>query len=102
MDRIKRIGKPKSTLPIDIPDRLWTECALDLAEPMTNIINSCLLAGSFLRAWRREWVTPVPKIKPGEELRNCEDVRKVALTSDYSKVFETFLHDWKRRISERK
>ena len=94
MDRIKRIGKTKSTLPIDIPDRLRTECALDLAEPMTDIINSCLLAGSFPRAWRREWVTPVPKLKPGEELKNCDDVRKVASTSDYSKVFETFLRDW--------
>ena len=94
MDRIKKVGKTKSTLPIDIPDRLRTECALDLAEPLTDIINSCLLAGSFPRAWRREWVTPVPKLKPGEELKTCDDVRKVASTSDYSKVFETFLRDW--------
>ena len=94
MDRIQRIGKTKSTLPIDIPDRLRTECALDLAKPLTDIINSCLLAGSFLRAWRREWVPPVPKIKPGEELRNCDDVRKVASKSDYLKVFETFLRGW--------
>ena len=94
IDRIKKIGKTKSTLPIDIPDKLRTKCALDLAEPMTDIINSCLLDGSFPRAWRREWVTPVPKLKPGEELKTCDDVRKVASTSDYSKVFETFLRDW--------
>ena len=94
MNRIKRIGRTKSTLPIDIPDRLRTECALDLAEPMTDIINTCLRNGSFPRAWRREWVTPVPKLRPGEELKSCDDVRKVASTSDYSKVFETFLRDW--------
>ena len=94
MDQIKKIGKTKSTLPIDIPDKLRTECALDLAEPMTDIINSCLLDGSFPRAWRREWVTPVLKFKPGEELKTCDDFRKVASTSDYSKVFETFLRDW--------
>ena len=93
-ERIRRIGKTKSTLPIDIPDQLRTECALDLAEPMTDIINTCLQDGSFPRAWRREWVTPVPKLKPGEELKTCDDVRKVASTSDYSKVFETFLRDW--------
>ena len=40
LDRIKRVGKTKSTLPIDIPDKLRTECALDLAEPMNNIINT--------------------------------------------------------------
>ena len=94
MERIRRVGKTKSTLPIDIPDRLRTECALDLAEPMTDIINTCLRDGSFPRAWRREWVTPVPKLGPGEELKTCDDVRKVASTSDYSKVFETFLRDW--------
>ena len=41
-ENIKKIGKTKSTLPIDLPDRLRVECALDLAEPMCNIINSCL------------------------------------------------------------
>ena len=55
MNRIKRIGRTKSTLPIDIPDRLQTECALDLAEPMTDIINTCLRDGSFPRTWRREY-----------------------------------------------
>ena len=50
MERIKRVGKTKSTLPIDIPDRLRTKCALDLAEPMTDIINTCLRDGSFPRA----------------------------------------------------
>jgi hypothetical protein len=94
LERIKKIGKTKSTLPIDLPDRLRTECALDLAEPRTDISNCCLVDGSFPRTWRREWVTPVPKLKPGEELKTCDDVRKVASTSDYSKIFETFLRDW--------
>ena len=93
-NKIKNIGKTKSTLPVDIPDRLRKECALDLAEPMCDIINSCLKAGCFPRPWRREWVTPVPKPKNGEELRTCNDVRKVASTSDYSKVFEGFLRVW--------
>ena len=44
--QIKRLGKTKSTLPIDIPDKLRVEVSLDLAEPLTNIINSCLRAGS--------------------------------------------------------
>ena len=39
-EKIKSVGKTKSTLPIDLPDKLRIECALDLAEPMCNIINS--------------------------------------------------------------
>ena len=89
--RIKMLGKTKSTLPIDIPDKLRIECALDLAEPLTDIINTCLKDGRFPIAWRREWVTPVPKKK---EVETCKDLRKVASTSDSSKIFETFLRDW--------
>ena len=88
LNKIKNIGKTKSTLPLDLPDRLRRECALDLAEPMTDIINSCLLDGKFPKMWRREWVTPVPKAKL--VLETCDDVRKVASTSDYSKIFELF------------
>ena len=92
--RIEKIGKTKSTLPVDLPDCLRKECSLDLAEPMCDIINTCLRTGSFPRPWRREWVTPVPKPKAGEGLKTMNDVRKVASTSDYSKVFESFLRDW--------
>ena len=85
--QIKKLGKTKSTLPTDIPDRLRLECALDLAEPMTDIINTCLWEGRFPRPWRREFVSPIPKIFDPE---TCKDMRKVASTSDFSKIFELF------------
>ena len=91
--KIKKLGKTKSTLPIDIPDKLRIECALDLSEPLADIFNSCLRAGRFPLMWRREWCTPVPKPKDGN-LKTCDDVRKVASTSDYSKIFEMFLREW--------
>ena len=82
------------TLPIDLPDRLRIECALDLAEPLTDIINSCLRTGQFPVAWRREWVTPVSKPKRMENVESCKDLRKIASTSDSAKNFESFLRDW--------
>ena len=93
LNAIKTLKKTKSTLPIDIPESLRKECALDLAEPMTEIINCCLRAGRFPASWRREWVTPVPKTDPYQP-ENCKQVRKIASTSDYSKIFETFLRKW--------
>ena len=92
MHHIKKLGSTKSTLPIDIPDRLRKECALDLAEPLTDIINSCLTAGKFPIAWRKEWVTPVPKIDG--PLKTVKDVRKIASTSDYAKICESILRTW--------
>jgi hypothetical protein len=94
LERIKKLGKTKSTLPIDLPDRLRIECAIDLAEPLTDIINSCLRTGQFPVAWRREWVTPVPKPKRMEDVETCKDLRKIASTSDSAKIFESFLRDW--------
>ena len=94
VNSIKKLGKTKSTLPIDIPDRLRVECAVDLAEPLTDIFNSCLRDGIFPVMWRREWCTPVPKPKDGGDLRTCDDVRKVASTSDFAKVFESHLRGW--------
>ena len=88
---IKKLGKTKSTLPIDLPDKLRIECALDLAEPMTDIMNSCLRAGKFPKCWRQEWVTPVPKTA---QPKTCKEVRKIASTSDFAKIFEKFLRKW--------
>ena len=90
--KIKSVKKTKLTLPIDLPDRLRNECSLDIAEPMTDIINACLREGVFPKMWRREWVTPVPKIKGA--LKTLNDVRKIASTSDYPKIFEKFLIEW--------
>ena len=90
---IKKLGKTKSTLPIDIPDRLRIECAVDLSETLADIFNSCLRAGSFPLMLRREWCTPVPKPKD-RNLKTCDNVRKVASTSDFSKIFELFLRGW--------
>ena len=53
MEGIKKMKSTKSTLPIDIPDKLRKGCSVDIAEPICNIINSCLGDGKFPVAWRR-------------------------------------------------
>ena len=88
-NKIKCQKKTKSTLPIDIPEALRKEGAVFLDEPLTNIFNACLREGKYPTAWKQEYVTPVPKhVKTIETLK---DVRKIASTSDYSKIFEYFL-----------
>ena len=94
INKIRKLGKTKSTLPIDIPDKLRMECVIDLAEPKTDIINTCLRDGSFPATWRQELVSPVPKTAPSEPIRTCKNVRKIASCSDYSKNFEAFLKEW--------
>ena len=90
--RIQNLKKTKSTLPGDLPDKLRKEAAIFLAEPLTNILNSCLSQGAYPNTWKEESVTPVPK-KPAT-LKELTDVRKIASTSDFSKVFEKYLKEW--------
>ena len=83
--------RTKSTLPIDIPDSLRREAAEFLAEPLTEIYNTCLVNGTYPKTWKKEFVTPVPKGKPNIILKQLKDVRKIASTSDFSKIFKHFL-----------
>ena len=83
--------KTKSTLPIDIPHALWKDAAEFLAELPTEIYNQCLINETYPKTWIKEFVTPVPKSKPNQILKKLKDVRKIASSSDFSKIFEHFI-----------
>ena len=89
--RLNKLKKTRSTLPIDIPEKIRRECALFLAGPVSQIINSSLTESQYPAAWKQEWVTPVPKISHPQAIT---DLRKKSSTSDYNKVFEGFLKEW--------
>ena len=75
----------------DLPNKLRKEVAVELAKPLTSIMNACLTQGWWPSLWKREWVSPVPKVPEPQVLK---DVRKVACTSDFNKILESFLKDW--------
>ena len=89
--RLKKIKKTKSTLPIDIPDKLRRECAPHLAAPLASLYNDSLTKSVYPGLWKHEWVTPAPKVT---NPKSIADLRKISCTSDYSKLFEGFLKDW--------
>ena len=58
------------------------------------MLNGHFLYGStpvYPHKWKFEWVTPVPKVKDPDQIK---DLRKISCTSDYSKLFERFLKKW--------
>jgi hypothetical protein len=89
--KLLKVKSTKSTLPIDLRNKLRKEVSVELVKPLTNIINACLTQGRWPVLWKREWVCPVPKVPEPKVLK---DVRKVACTSDYNKVLESFTKDW--------
>ena len=89
--RLLKIKKTKSTLPIDIPEKLRQECAPHLAAPLSSIINDSLSQSVYPALWKLEWVTPAPKVTNPKEI---SDLRKISCTSDYSKLYEGYLKEW--------
>jgi hypothetical protein len=55
-EKLKKLKNTKTTLPIDIPNKLRNEVAIELAKPLTHIINECLAQGRFPAPWKREWI----------------------------------------------
>ena len=89
--RLRKLKKTKSTLPLDIPEKIRRECSPFLAKPLSTIINNSLTQSQYPAVWKQEWVTPAPKISHPKEI---SDLRKISCTSDYSKLYEGFLKDW--------
>ena len=89
-EKMKIMKNTKGTLPLDIPSKLRKEVTVELVTPLTHIINTALATGQYPALWKKEYVTPVPKVKEPETMK---DVRKIACTSDFNKLFEGFLKD---------
>ena len=89
-NRMKKLKKTKSTLPIDIPCDLTKEFAAELTSPVADIINSSLVQHKYPALWKHEWVVPAPKVKNPKVLK---DLRKISCTSDFSKLYEWILED---------
>ena len=88
--KLKKLKNTKSTLPIDITNKLRNKVAVELPVPLTHIINACLTGQVYPALWKKEWISPVPTIMEPEVIKH---VRKIAGTSDYNKVLESFLKE---------
>ena len=76
---------------IDLPAKLRKEYDVFLILPLKDIYNTCLEQNVYPDLWKIENVTPIPKVSNPTELK---ELRKIACTSDYSKIFESILKDW--------
>ena len=90
-EKLWKLKNRKSTLPIDLPSKLRKLFPWELSVPLTHIINTCLANHHYPDAWKQELVVPVEKVPNPSQLK---DLRKIALTSEFSLIFEGFMKDW--------
>ena len=90
--KMQRLNNTQSTYPQDFPWKLRKEYDIFLLLPLKDIFNTCLEQQTYPKQWKLEYVTPL--LKSSNAKKNISDLRKIAKTSENSKLFESFLKDW--------
>ena len=89
--KICKAKKPNSIVPGDLPKKIVQEFSCELSTPVTIIYTSILKTLEYPRQWVVEHQTPLPKVYPPS---SEDELRNLAKTAFFSKVFESFLSDW--------
>jgi hypothetical protein len=89
--RIMKAKKPNGLVPGDLPKKLVQYCAAALAVPVTMIFNQITKSAHYPTQWKIEHQIALPKIFPPE---NEDDLRNIAKTPFFSKVYESFVGGW--------
>ena len=77
--------------PDDIPYWVFKECAYELSGIITHIFNSSLKSGVVPEAWKKTYITPVPKVRNVSEYRDFADLRPISVTPILSRPVEKIL-----------
>ena len=85
---LRKAKKPKSTVKGDLPPRLVNLVAQHLKKPVASIYNEIIRTLVWPVAWKREYVTVIPK-KPLPE--SFADLRNISCTTLLSKIFESYV-----------
>ena len=90
-DKIKAANKPKSGVPGDLPSSIIQEFGVELATPVSMIVNNIFKSAEWPEDWGVEYVTPIGKVPMPE---TEDDLRPISLTNFFSKVTEHFVVAW--------
>ena len=85
---IRQAKKPKSVVRGDLPPALVNPAARYLRVPVTCIYNDIIQTLVWPVAWKREYVTVIPK-KPLPD--SMADLRNISCTPLLSKIFESYV-----------
>ena len=89
--RIMEAKKTNSQVPGDLPSKLVKQFANLLTGPVTTIFNKVSASASYPTQWKIEHQLPLPKVSLPE---SEDDLRNIAKTPFWSKVYESFIGSW--------
>ena len=89
--KLVKAKKPNSVVPGDLPKKLTQRFPCELTTPVTIIFNEISRSKSYPTQWKVERQLPLPKVKQPE---SEDDLRNIAKTAFFSKVYESIIADW--------
>ena len=84
------MNRKAAAVPGDLPIKIISHFSELLARPV-HLVKECLGQGIYPNNWKIEYVTPVPKIFPPD---NLADLRKVSGLLNFSKITSKLLAEW--------
>ena len=86
--KLAAIKTNKSVPKGDIPPKLIKFCAAELASPLCHIINSMIKQGKWSKIYKKEIVTPIPKVFPP---KSPEELRSISGLLTFNKIAESII-----------
>ena len=83
--------KKKSTVPGDMPPRLFYEASAALAAPAARILNNIAQTGEWPEQYKTEWGVPLEKTKPAADE---SQIRLISCTNKMNIAFEKQVIRW--------
>ena len=83
--------KKKSSVPGDMPPRLFYEASAGLATPAARIMNNMLRTGDWPSQYKTEWGVPIQKTKPAKDE---SQTRIISCSNKMNIVFEKQIVFW--------
>ena len=90
-EAIKSAKKPTSGVPGDLPGSILKEFSIELATPVSKLLNNIVQSATWPEQYKVEYVTPIQKVPQPE---SEDDLRPIALTPFFSKIMERFVVKW--------
>ena len=88
---ISAAKKPHSCVPGDLPRDIIKEHSVEIATPLSKVMNTIMKTAKWPTRWKKEYITPIGKISEPE---TEDDLRPISLTPFFSKVTERFVVKW--------
>ena len=92
-DRLKKVKKPTSVVPGDIPSAVFSKHPAVLSPPIAHIFNLITSQKQWPKEWKKEYVTIIPKTACPTDPSEC---RNISCTNFLSKLYESFVLQWCR------